>query len=155
MTLVPWNKKTKTEVYDPFREFLDAEHPFFGLSLFPAVRSGNHNFTESFVPAIDVSEEKDQLVVKADLPGLKREDIQLSVEGSILTIKGERKSEDEKKDKNYHRVERSYGSFTRSLDLGSEIDQVKVKAQYKDGVLEVIVPKSEQSKPKPIEIEVK
>ena len=104
--------------------------------------------------ALDVVEEKEQYVLKADLPGINKEDIKVSVENGILTIEGERKSETEHKDKQFHRVERSYGRFTRSLNLGSHVDITKIKANYKDGVLELTVPKSEESKPKSIDVQV-
>jgi HSP20 family protein len=104
--------------------------------------------------ALDVVEEKEQYVLKADLPGITKEDIKVSIENGILTIEGQRKSETEEKDKQYHRVERSYGRFVRSLNLGAQVDAAKIKANYKDGVLELIVPKSEETKPKTIDIHV-
>ena len=104
--------------------------------------------------ALDVIEEKDQYVLKADLPGVAKEDIRVSVENGILTIEGERKSETEDKEKQVHRIERSYGRFTRSLNLGTSIDESKIRAVYKDGVLQLTVPKSEVAKPKSIDIHV-
>jgi HSP20 family protein len=104
--------------------------------------------------ALDVIEEKEQYILKADLPGINKEDIKVSVENGLLTIEGERKSEIEQKDKQVHRIERSYGRFTRSLNLGAHVDTAKIKANYKDGVLELIVPKSEETKPKSIDIHV-
>ncbi len=91
-------------------------------------------------------------MVRADLPGLKKEEIDLSILGSTLTIKGEKKSENEVKEENYHRVERSYGLFQRSVQLPSEVDESKVEAAYKDGVLEVKLPKKEAVKGKKIAI---
>jgi HSP20 family protein len=104
--------------------------------------------------AIDVVEEKEQYVLKADLPGINKEDIKVSVENGILTIEGERKTETEQKDKQVHRVERSYGRFVRSLNVGTNIDTSKIQASYKDGVLQLNVPKSEAVKPKSIDIKV-
>ena len=104
--------------------------------------------------ALDVIEEKDQYVLKADLPGINKEDIKVSLENGILTIEGERKSETENKDKQVHRFERSYGRFTRSLNLGTNIDESKIRAGYKDGVLQLNVPKSEAAKPKSIDVHV-
>ena len=104
--------------------------------------------------ALDVVEEKDQYVIKADLPGINKEDIKVSVENGILTIEGERKSETEDKDKQVHRVERSYGRFLRSLNLGNNVDSSKIHASYKDGVLQLNVPKFEIAKPKSIDIQV-
>ena len=104
--------------------------------------------------AIDVFEEKEQYVLKADLPGINKEDIKVSVENGILTIEGERKTETGHKDKQVHRVERSYGRFVRSLDLGINIDSNKIRANYKDGVLQLNVPKTEAAKPKSVDIQV-
>jgi HSP20 family protein len=104
--------------------------------------------------ALDVVEEKEQYILKADLPGIKKEDIKVSVENGILTIEGERKSETEDKDKQFHRVERSYGRFVRSLNLGTSIDSSKIHAHYKDGVLQLTVPKAEEIKPKSIDVHV-
>ena len=105
-----------------------------------------------FFAALDVSEEAGQYTIKADVPGLKKEDVNLSFDNGILTIEGERKNETEQKDKNYHRIERSYGKFARSLNLGTGVDAAAIKADYKDGVLTVTVPKSEKAKSTTIEI---
>ena len=104
--------------------------------------------------AIDVVEEKEQYVLKADLPGINKEDIKVSVENGILTIEGERKSETEQQDKLVHRVERSYGRFVRTLNVGTNVDTGKIQASYKDGVLQLIVPKTEAAKPKSVDIKV-
>jgi len=104
--------------------------------------------------AIDVIEEKEQYILKADLPGINKEDIKVSVENGLLTIEGERKAETEQKDKQVHRVERSYGRFVRSLNVGTSVDVTKIKANYKDGVLELVVPKVEEIKPKAVDIQV-
>ena len=149
MNLCRWKPKKK---YDPINEFFNFEHPFFGLTLFPETKQWFGDDT-SWSPAIDVTEEKDTYTVKADLPGLKKEDIDVTVDGRVLRIKGERKYEDEKKEKNYHRVERSYGQFVRTLDLGTNIDSAKVNAKYKDGVLTVSVPKSKEAQSKSIDID--
>jgi HSP20 family protein len=117
---------------------------------FLAQLSGN----QSWPVAVDVVEEKDQYILKADLPGINKEDIKVSVENGILTIEGERKTETEQKDKQVHRVERSYGRFVRSLDLGTNIDSNNIRANYKDGVLQLNVPKTEAAKPKSIDIQV-
>ncbi len=123
-----------------------AEHPFFGLSLSPLEK-----LTSGFL-AVDVSEDEKNIVVKADLPGLKKDEISVSLDNDVLTIRGERKSESEEKEKNYHRVERSYGAFERQIVLGSHINVEQIKASYKDGVLELTLPKSEESRTKRIEI---
>jgi HSP20 family protein len=105
-----------------------------------------------WVPSVDVSETTDQVVVRAEVPGLDVKDIDISLSGDILTIKGEKKAESEEKAENYHLVERSYGSFSRSLRLPVGVEAEKIEATYKQGVLTVTCPKKEEVKTKPIEI---
>jgi len=106
-------------------------------------------------PNVEVREEDDAYHVHADLPGLKKEDLNISVEGNRLTLKGERKHEKEKKEKGYYYSERSFGAFARTLEFADDLQADKVKASYRDGVLEVVLPKSENAKPKQITVEVK
>ncbi|MFN3505659.1 MAG: Hsp20/alpha crystallin family protein [Caldimicrobium sp.] len=122
---------------------------FFGKSFFPERLEGIE-----WAPAVDVSETADEVIVKADLPGVKPEDIEINIVDNILTIKGEKKRETEEKKENFYRVERFYGSFMRSIQLPAEIDVDNIKAQYKDGVLKVILPKKPESKAKVIKVEV-
>ena len=105
-----------------------------------------------FAPAVDVKETAAQIVVKAEVPGIDAKDINISVTGDVLTIKGEKKSEREEKEENYHLVERSYGSFSRSLVLPAAVDLDKIEAKYDKGVLTVTCPKKEEVKPKAIQI---
>lgn len=107
-----------------------------------------------WLPSLDVSETKNELVVKAELPGLDPKDIDISLTNDILTIKGEKKREKEEKDENYHLIERSYGAFARSIRLPREVQGDKISASYKSGVLKVTLPKSEEAKKKEIKIEV-
>lgn len=107
-----------------------------------------------WVPSVDVSETKDQVVVKAEAPGIDPKEMDISLSGGVLTIKGEKKKEREEKDENYHLVERSYGSFSRSMRLPAEVQEDKVKASYKDGVLTITLPKTERAKERAIKIEV-
>ena len=109
---------------------------------------------QAWAVALDVVEEKEQYVLKLDLPGIKKEDIRVTLENGLLSIEGERKLVTEDKDRQVHRLERSYGRFVRSLNLGTHVDAARIKANYKDGVLELIVPKSEETKPKTIDIQV-
>jgi HSP20 family protein len=104
-------------------------------------------------PSLDVSETEKEVIVKAEMPGMDSKDIDLYVEGDNLIVRGEKKQENEDKDENYHRVERSYGAFHRSIPLPSKCDQSKVKAKYKNGVLTVKLPKSEDAVPKRVQIE--
>lgn len=105
-------------------------------------------------PSIDIEESNGNLMVKAEIPGMKKENIKVSVKEDMLTISGERKQENETKDKTYHRIERSYGQFRRMIRLPAEVDADKVKASYKDGVLSVTLPKPASMKPKHIDVEM-
>lgn len=107
-----------------------------------------------WAPAVDIFEDKDKVVLKADLPGIEEKDISLDVDGNRLTLKGERRMEKETKEENYHRVERAYGQFVRSFTLPNTVDVENIKASYKNGVLEVSLPKKEEVKPKHISIAV-
>lgn len=106
-------------------------------------------------PAVDIVETENELVVKADLPDVQLEDIDVRVENGTLSLKGERKFEKDSADKGYHRIERSYGSFVRSFTVPSSVDTEKVSADYKNGVLTVTLPKKEAAKPKQVKVAVK
>jgi HSP20 family protein len=108
----------------------------------------------TWAPAVDIYEGENELVVKADLPDVKPEDLDIRVENNILTIRGERKFEKKADDKNYLRVERAYGSFARSFSLASTVSTEAIKADYKDGVLTLSIPKREEAKPKQIKVNV-
>ncbi len=108
-----------------------------------------------WAPAIDVSETPDKVVIKAEVPGIDPQEINITLAGDVLTIKGEKKSEREETKESYHMVERSYGSFARSLTLPAAVDQDRIDAKYEKGVLTVTCPKKEEAKPKAIEIKAK
>jgi len=105
-----------------------------------------------WMPAVDISETEHDLVMTAELPGVKKEDIKLSVQDNMLTIKGEKKKEKETKEENYHRVERAYGAFQRTFTLPAFVNASKIKATFNDGVLKVRLPKLEEAKTKEIPI---
>ncbi|HML95326.1 MAG TPA: Hsp20/alpha crystallin family protein [Thermodesulfobacteriota bacterium] len=105
-------------------------------------------------PRVDISENENAFVLKAELPGVKREDINIDIDNKTLTLKGEKKFEEKTEKENYVRVERRYGSFSRTFTLSDKVDTENVKAAYKDGVLEVTLPKKEEAKPKEIKVEV-
>jgi HSP20 family protein len=105
-------------------------------------------------PLVDITEDEKEYLVKAELPEMKKEEIKINVQDDVLSISGERRYEKEEKGKKYHRVERAYGSFMRSFTLPEDADGSKVSAEYKDGVLNVRLPKSEKAKPKAIEVKV-
>ncbi|HEY5764931.1 MAG TPA: Hsp20/alpha crystallin family protein [Candidatus Deferrimicrobiaceae bacterium] len=110
--------------------------------------------TGMWTPAVDIYEKNDTVVVKAELPGVERDQISVEVKDGILTLRGERKFERDVKEESYHRVERSYGTFLRSFSLPVSVDQDQVKATFRDGVLEVELPKKEQAKPKQIQVNI-
>jgi len=109
---------------------------------------------EISAPAVDLYEEKDEIVVKAELPGMEKDDIEVNLSDHMLTINGEKKKEEEVKEENYYRSERSYGSFVRTLELPKEVNTEKVKASMRNGVLEVRLPKTEEAKAKEIKDKV-
>lgn len=141
------------QINDPFYSFFNFDDSYFDKSFFPSLKDTFSSIKESFTPAIDVSEDKQNVYVKADLPGLKKEDVSVELDNGLLKIRGERKVEEESKDKDYYRVERTYGSFQRVLKLHSSVNEANIKAKYKNGVLEVVIPKAEKSQSKAIEIE--
>lgn len=122
---------------------------FFGKTWFPERWE-----SVEWMPAVDVSETENEIIVKADLPGVKPEDIEISLSENILTIKGEKKREEEEKKENFYRVERYYGSFMRSISLPCDIDEEKIQATYKDGVLKIVLPKKPEEKKRVIKVTV-
>ncbi len=122
---------------------------FFGKSYLP-----EKWITFEWSPAIDVSETDNEVLVKVDLPGVNPDDIEISLSENILTIKGEKKKEEEEKKENFYRMERYYGSFMRSIQLPCEIEEDKISATYKDGVLKIVLPKKPEEKKKVIKVKV-
>jgi HSP20 family protein len=125
-------------------------HPLFDERWWPAISSESQELS----PDIDLYEDQNEIVVKAELPGMTKDDIQISLNDNILTIRGEKKKEEEDQGKDYYRSERVYGAFVRSLALPAEINQDKVRATFRNGVLEIRLPKSEQAKKKEIKVNV-
>jgi HSP20 family protein len=123
MTLMKWN---------PFRE-LDA-------------------MNDAWSPAVDVFETDNEIVIKAELPGMNAKDIDIRLENNTLLLKGKRRFEKETRNENYHRVERSYGNFSRGFSLPAFVDETRVRAEYKDGLLKVILPKKEAARSKEIQV---
>ncbi len=144
--------------WDPFQDLAalqDRMNRIFEqtLSRFRGDREGL--IAGAWAPAVDIYETPDSVVLKAELPGLSTNDIDIQVRDNVLTLKGERRLEKEVKEENYLRVERAYGSFQRAFTLPAAIQADKIRAVFKDGVLEVNIPKAEEAKPKQIKIEVK
>jgi len=140
MSLIRW---------DPFREF----------NTLPARLGGYFGkdwelttSTTAWNPSVDIFENDNEVIVKAELPGLNAKDIDVRLENNVLVLKGERHFEKEAKEENYHRIEREYGSFSRSFALPTLVNGDRVSAEYKDGVLKIVLPKKEEIKPKPIKI---
>ncbi|OLB31535.1 MAG: molecular chaperone [Acidobacteria bacterium 13_2_20CM_58_27] len=117
-------------------------------------RAGDESNLTPWAPAVDIFETEHQLVVKADLPDVNPQDLDIRVENNILTIRGERKFENEVNEENYLRVERSYGSFSRSFSLANSVKSDAIKADYQNGVLTLSIPKREEAKPKQIKVNV-
>jgi HSP20 family protein len=151
--------KTKEEVlkmrlvrWTPFRDLMTL-HDETGKMLDQFFDRRGEAEDSDFIPALDVSENENEVMVKAEIPGMKKEDIKVSVKNDVLTISGEKKREEREEGENWQRVERSYGSFRRMLSV-PQVDSTKVEASYKDGVLEIRLPKQESAKPKEIPIKV-
>jgi len=156
MSLIRWN---------PTHEIDRWPSDFFGIQreinrVFDNfVRGGvqaDENFQMSYwTPAVDIAEQENDYVVKMELPGVNKDDVKISLESNILTIKGEKKQEKEEKNKNVHRLERTYGSFQRSFTLPTTVKSDTIDAFFKEGVLTISLPKAEEAKPKQIEVKVK
>lgn len=115
----------------------------------------NSFFSRDWTPAVDVVENNDSYILKAELPGMNKDDVKITLENNVLTIRGEKKNELEKKEGNFHRVERSYGVFERSFTIPGTIKANDIDAQYKDGILTLTLLKAEEAKPKMIDVKVK
>ena len=142
---------------DPFKE-LSAIHErmnqLFDETFLPTRGSEAAPAAAMWSPAVDIYESGDDIVVKAEVPGIDKDDVAVEVKDGILTLRGDRKFEKEEKEENYHRIERSYGTFVRSFALPSALDPEKVQAALKDGVLEVRIGKKEQAKPRKVKVAV-
>ena len=151
MALIPW--KERHPLADLREEIDNLFDNFFGRGKAGEIESWQGSSLRS--PAVDMEETENEVIVKAEMPGLDPKDFQISLTESSLTIKGERKEEKEEKKKNYHMVERRYGSFYRSIPLPCPVESDKVEANYKKGILEVTLPKAEPVKAKQITVNVK
>jgi HSP20 family protein len=153
MAIDRWKQRWGIIPWRPFRELEEWERRFDDMFGRPLLRLPVEE--RGWMPAVDVFEKADKFVVKAELPGMKEDDIDVSVVGDTLSIKGEKKTETEIKDEDYYRCERSYGSFYRSIPIPSNVDANKIEASFEDGVLEVALPKSAKVKPKKIAVSAK
>ncbi len=159
-------KEKETKAVTPWRPFMDLTRwerdmdrmmeDFFGRRVRPwwPERLFRTDELDVRAPAVDVFEEKDDIVVKAEIPGMDKDNIEVKLTDHTLTIKGEKKKAEETKEENYYRSERSYGSFFRTLELPKDVHADKVKATFKNGVLEVRMPKTEEAKAKEVKVKV-
>lgn len=140
-------------LWDPFRSLGEIHDEFDRIfeSFWPSLERVE---TRGFYPMVDIVEEEDKYIIKAELPGIDHKDVKVSLIGNVLTIEGERKNEYEDKKEGIHRIERSYGSFCRSFNLNGDVVSEKIEAKSKDGILEISIPKSKKTKPKEISITV-
>ena len=158
MTLIRWRPARELKAWHPsdvLGEF-DNFHSEID-TMFDRFRGGttNESGLQTFLPAVDIAEEKDLFIVKVELPGINKSDVKITVQDDVLTVRGEKKQEKEQKESNYHRVERSYGVFQRSFTLPTSIHSERIDAEFKDGLLTINLPKVEEAKPKEIEVKVK
>lgn len=148
MKLVRWSPaRDLLNIQDEMNRVMDR---FFSPELF----EGSDFSTSRWLPNMDVQEDKDRFTISMELPGLSKDDVSLTVREGVLTIEGERKQEDEKEGVNYHRVERRYGKFLRSFQLPVRVQEDKIEAVFKEGVLTVQIPKAEEVKPKQIAVKI-
>lgn len=142
--------------WDPFQElqtWSDRMSRVFSGERAPARRSEEENISfGSWMPPVDIVEGKDKIRLKVELPGFKENQVDLTVENGLLTIRGERKFESDNTEENYHRIERSYGTFVRSFTLPNSVDQGHIQANFGDGILTIEMPKREETRPKQIPI---
>src|ERR1700757_4868600 len=141
--------------WDPFREFSTLQDRMNRL-FHDSLGDGREEAltTTAFAPAVDVYEDEHNVTLKIEVPGIDEKDIEVRIENNVLTVHGERKFEKEEKEENYRRVERQYGSFTRTFTLPTTVDAEKVSADYDKGILKVSLPKKAEAKPKQIKVNV-
>lgn len=142
--------------WDPFREFStlqDRMNRLFRESYGPEGRDESLS-TSQFAPPVDVYEDEHNVVLKVEVPGIDEKDIDVRVENNVLTVHGERKVDKEEKEENFRRIERQYGSFTRTFTLPSTVDAERIQADYDKGILKIVLPKKAEAKPKSIKVNV-
>ena len=140
--------------YDPFKD-IRKSFDLLNAMMNTVPAQGEEGALMAFVPAVNSREDDDAYYVEVDLPGIKKEDIDINIEDNILTISGERKVKEEVEEDDYYKVESKYGKFSRSFTLPEKVDEDNIKAESKDGVLEVVIPKLKEEEKKPKKIEVK
>lgn len=149
------SKMMKEIAIDPFRDFQRRLNRLFGEGVGFWPETGEAMSLSTWSPACDVFENDNAIMIKAELPGVKKEDVKVTIENNVLTLRGERKFEEEVKRENFHRVERAYGEFMRSFTLPNYVDSANIKAEFKDGLLNLTLPKREEAKAKQVEVAIK
>jgi HSP20 family protein len=144
MQLTRWN---------PFVELDEIQQRLNRLLVDRPAKAADTGFAD-FLPAVDIQETDAEFLVKADLPEVKKEDIKIHLQDGVLAIEGERRKEKEEKGKRFHKIEREYGRFVRRFELPIDVDAAKVRAEFKEGVLNVVLPKAETAKPKQIDVAI-
>lgn len=144
---------TRFERWDPFEELTTLRNRMDRL--WSRVNAEEETALADWTPTSDVFETKDEIVIKAELPGLEDKNVDVQIEGNVLTIKGERQAEKETEEKGFRRMERSYGTFLRAFTLPANVAPEMITASFTNGLLEVHLPKKEEAKPRPIKVEVK
>ena len=147
--VLPWKRNKKNNANKYRREMDNMYDQFFGPDFLPSTFLFRKN---KWIPNIDISEGKKEISVKAEAPGIEASDFDISLDGRILTIKGEKKDEQKENEETYYRVERSYGYFSRTIELPAEVDPKKVEASYKRGILKIKIRKTKSSETKRIQI---
>ena len=143
--------------WDPFKDMDELNkrlNSLFNLSPSRQTNGKEAMTVAEWLPLVDITEDDKQYLIKAELPEVRKDDVKVTVENGVLTLSGERKFEKEEKEKKYHRIERAYGSFTRSFTVPDDADDTKVSAEFKDGLLTVRLAKNEKARPKSIEVKV-
>ncbi len=155
MAIARWKPEREVAAWTPFRDLVNMQKEIGRVfdSLFTDYDTES-SFVAQWAPRVDVMEHKDAFVIKAELPGVEKNNVKITLQENLLTIRGEKKQEKEEKDMNVHRVERAYGAFERSFSLPTTVKSDKIDASFRDGVLTVTLPKVEEAKPKEIEVKV-
>jgi HSP20 family protein len=141
--------------WDPFGEMEDMFDRYTKAVGWPRRGSQELMATGDWAPRVDISETDHEFIIKAEIPEVGKEDVKVTVDNNVLTIRGERKQEKDEKGKKFHRVERYYGTFARSFTLPENVEQAKIEASFKEGVLNLRLPKTEKVRAKEIEVKVK
>jgi len=148
----------RATLFDPIKEMRDLQNRF--TTMFNRVPLKGEELKEEtlaltqWMPAVDIVEDEKEYLIKAELPDVKREDVHVKVQDGILSLAGERRFEKEEKGKKFHRVERAFGTFTRTFELPMDANAAKIMAEFKDGILKVHLPKSEEARPRAVEVKI-